>query len=210
LVKILILKKVIAKARVYWLLFILLIITAFLIGGYATKYVDVVEEIVVFENAELIDAKLKANGFISEDKTTSIKVIYFWDKYCPCNANVLAHFLEMLDEYQGHSVDFYIADLTKSGPSESIASSSFSKFENTDLKIVDKKYLSGLASLVAYSPSVIVWDQNHQLSYFGPHHLGLTCNAGSSFIKKTVDSLLNGIEVKNINTVGEGCFCRVE
>jgi hypothetical protein len=62
---------------------------------------------------------------------------------------------------------------------------------------------------VSHTPSVAIWAENNELTYYGPHNLGYVCNAETSFVKKVIDSLLQNIYSKNTNIVGKGCFCKV-
>jgi hypothetical protein len=188
-----------------WLTILLLgVLLLFLYDRYANKYLKTIEDFVLFDQAEVIDAVF-TDRFANKIPTGNLRVVYFWQNNCPCNANVLPHFKEMIAEYTPQSVDFFIADLSKNTrPKKSEVG------ETSGLQFVDAQIVSEIRPLIKYTPAVAMWDQNQQLSYYGPHNIGFVCNGDTSFVKKTLDSLLAGITMSNTNTAGESCFCEVE
>ena len=149
------------------------------------------EEIVEFqENSHL-------NVLFDQSESEVIRVVYFWQNYCPCDATVLGHFMEMEEKYTQQGVDFLVADLSLKPKGESM-----SQFKKLEQERVDQ-----FRHTIPFTPAVAVWDEDNQLSYYGPHNLGFVCNAKTSFVQKILDGLLAGNASQNVQTLGDGCFC---
>lgn len=128
-----------------------------------------------------------------------IKVVYFWQSNCPCDATVITHYKELMADY-GSNADFLMADLSPTPRDDKLS----------EFALLTANKLSEVRASVSHTPSVGVWDENGKLTYFGPHNLGFVCNAKTSFLINVLDALLRGTQSKNTNTVGDGCFCAVE
>ena len=152
------------------------------------------------ETAALFEAdEALENVFITPGESVSrIKVVYFWQSNCPCDATVITHYKELIGEY-GNNADFMMADLSPVPRDDKLSEFALLASEKVNL----------LKASVSYTPSVGVWDEQGKLTYFGPHNLGFVCNAKTSFLINVLDSLLRKTDSKNTNTVGDGCFCPV-
>ena len=160
------------------------------------------EDVALFDNAEALQAAFHQTNFFDRAKynQNKVRVVYFWQAYCPCDATVLPHYRDMIKKYSDQAVDFFFVDLSKNNTSHSLPLD-----RNRQL---GSDIAGELRGLVPYTPSVAIWDKEGTLSYYGPHNLGFVCNAQTSFVKKVIDSLFDGSISRNINTLGEGCFCR--
>jgi len=166
------------------------------------RYILSTEQIAFFDQSAGIERVYKTIEW-PEHKKNNIRIIYFWQAYCPCDATVLPHFEELYKEHGDNNVDFYLADLS---PLETNEQPSYERpFSN----ILDNNVSNLFRPFVSHAPSVAIWDQNNELTYYGPHNLGFVCNAETSFVKKVVDSLLQNIYSKNINIIGDSCFCKL-
>lgn len=130
------------------------------------------------------------------DISNRIKVVYFWQSNCPCDATVITHYKELIGEY-GDNADFLMADLSPTPRNDKLS----------EFIVLNAEKVSQVKAAVRHTPSVGVWDKQGKLTYFGPHNLGFVCNAKSSFLINVLDSLLRNTESRNTNTVGDGCFC---
>ncbi len=184
-----------------WLILLAAIISSILVYRHFNQsYLQPVERIAFFENANALDDIFQDYWSLSSaEGGRGIRVVYFWQAYCPCDASVLAHYTEMKLEYSNKEIQFFLADLSSIPENYSLPLD----------KLIDDKFVQSLKSIVTHTPSVAIWDANNKLSYYGPHSLGFVCNAETSFVKKVVDTLLDGVSSANVNVIGEGCFCPV-
>lgn len=153
------------------------------------------------ETAAVFEADVELENLFLPVNTARarIKVVYFWQSNCPCDATVINHYQELMSAY-GDTADFMMADLSPVPRDDKL----------NQFKRLDADSIAQVRASVSHTPSVGVWNEQGQLSYFGPHNLGFVCNAKSSFLIKVLDSLLRDDNAKNINTVGDGCFCAVD
>lgn len=131
----------------------------------------------------------------------TMRVVYFWQKNCPCDQLTKPHFLLLMQEYQhlAKAIKFYLAPIDNSAASQ-------------DLQTIERlpdDLLDRVRADVKATPSVGIWDGNGQLVYFGPHSLGYVCNNETSFVKKVVDALVNRQNISAAGVMGDGCFCSI-
>ncbi|EAT12757.1 hypothetical protein HF888_13240 [Bermanella marisrubri] len=67
--------------------------------------------------------------------------------------------------------------------------------------------LNDLGLLVA-TPSVVIWDDQGKLVYFGPYSSGAVCGQGIGFVERTLQEIERGYPPDWLNTKGIGCFCQ--
>lgn len=158
------------------------------------RYIKNIDSVVFFESTQVLEQLMSPVG---DNKSYSIKVAYFWQAHCPCDAAVLPHFYELMNNFSPLSVSFVLAPM--SDHSQTIP----------NIPLMSSNQLDAVRDVINYTPSVAIWDAGGKLSYYGPHNLGFVCNAETSFIQKVLTSLLDNLSSINTNTVGEGCFCRV-
>jgi len=79
-----------------------------------------------------------------------------------------------------------------------LATESFSTMEKQLLK-----------RLVPATPSVVLFDPQGSVIYFGPYHQEGICNAENSYLEPVLQSLQNGQTLAILNTLVFGCFCSV-
>ena len=192
-------KKYPVEKLIPWLILLAAIISSIIVyRHFKQPYIQAVNTLALFENATAVDEAFQSVKSLAEQAgSETIRVIYFWQAYCPCNAPVLSHYNAMQREYSDKGIRFLLADLSPAAEGYSVP------FD----KLVDNSFAQTLKSIVTYTPSVAIWDANNNLSYYGPHSLGFVCNAETSFVKKVIDTLLTGVSSVNVNTLGEGCFC---
>lgn len=207
--------------------YILWMLSSFLLIGSVALYLVITERymlstksIAFFDQAVDIE-KVYASITWPDQQKNKIRVIYFWQAYCPCDATVMPHFNELYETHSKDAIEFYLADvspvmasLTAAGESLNSSPSKLSAVASSKHRQVFDNLLSQeLADLfspfVSHTPSVAIWNEQNELTYYGPHNLGYVCNAETSFVKKVIDSLLQNIYSKNTNIVGEGCFCKI-
>ena len=202
------------KKNITWVLFSLLLLAS--TGLYFTvvdRYMLSTQSIAFFDQATDIE-KVYASIKWPEQQKNKIRIIYFWQAYCPCDATVMPHFKELYKTHTQDAVDFYLADISPvalSAATESPANLTAVARERNRVfdKLLGQKLTNLFKPYVSHTPSVAIWNENNELTYYGPHNLGYVCNAQTSFVKKVIDSLLQNIFSKNINIVGKGCFCKV-
>jgi hypothetical protein len=177
------------------------IVTLFVVWFVRNLYiVDAVDSVAFFESTVQLQQLFLDD--VQAEKTTTIRVVYFWQNHCPCDHFTKPHFLLLINQYQqlASNVKFYFASIDNSSAS-------------ADLEGIDRlpdSLLNRVRGDVKATPSVGIWDSNGQLVYFGPHSLGYICNNDTSFVKKVVDALLNKQTVSAAGVMGDGCFCPVE
>lgn len=168
------------------------------------NYLIATDSIAFFENAEAIESVFNRSQFSNRDESDKpVYIIYFWQAYCSCDNNMLPHFADIVREHNDHSVHFSYADLSD------YATAHQAPFDSLGIAPLEAELVEQLRPLVMYTPAVAIFDANGSMNYYGPHSLGEVCNVDTSFISKALDSLLDGVVSRNINTVGEGCFCKV-
>jgi len=64
-----------------------------------------------------------------------------------------------------------------------------------------------IARWIPATPSVLVFNNRREATYFGPYHQDGICSADNSFLEPVLDALLNGEELVVFNTLVFGCFC---
>lgn len=67
-----------------------------------------------------------------------------------------------------------------------------------------------LNRLIPSTPSVLLFDANANLLYFGPYHQTGICSAENSFLEPVLNAFQNGEFLSVLNTLVYGCFCSVE
>ncbi|MBK5006589.1 MULTISPECIES: DUF6436 domain-containing protein [unclassified Pseudomonas] len=125
-----------------------------------------------------------------------IRVVHFRDPACPCNVGNQQHLADLVGQFAGKGVRFYV--LQKPGSQGRMPA--------------DLTALQPLASLpgserLPASPAVAIWDRQGHLAYFGPYSEGAVCNASNSFIEPILKALLDGRQVQASNTLAVGCYC---
>lgn len=168
------------------------------------RYILSTEQIAFFDQSAGIEQVYKTIEW-PEHQKNNIRIIYFWQAYCPCDATVIPHFKELYKEHGDNNVDFYLADLSPI----KLQNNNQPSYERPFSHVLDGDISNLFRPFVSHAPSVAIWDQNNELTYYGPHNLGFVCNADTSFVKKVVDSLLQNIYSKNTNIVGDSCFCKL-
>jgi len=154
------------------------------------------ETTAVFTADDAIESLFTPEGLEESPNNETIKVVYFWQSNCPCDATVITHFNELIEEY-GAYANFLMADLSPTARTDKLS----------EYTLLDAAKVEQLRASVTHTPSVGVWDEQGKLTYYGPHNLGFVCNAKTSFLIDVLDSLLRNTESKNTNTLGDGCFC---
>ena len=192
---------------------VIFIVLCLLIVLYVCAYIfikkvnDVVfQEPVIFENADRVEKIMQhALEFKGREKKQRerqkegrLSVVYFWKPYCPCNFGVGPHYADLVETYGGKDVDFYIVDLSESGAIK----------QGPEGVLLSQDVAQSLAPYVQYSPAIAIFNTDNTLLYYGPHSLGFVCNADTSIASQVIQSFKQGIFSKNINVLGEGCFCR--
>jgi len=187
----------VVKKNIQWLMLSLLLFAVMVLYFVASnRYMLATENIAFFDQSaelEKVYASIKWS-----DPNNKIRVIYFWQMYCPCDATVMPHFKALYKEHTKDAIEFYLADLS-SMTSSSAATALPSKHGQAFDNLLNKDITDLFRPIVSHTPAVA----------YGPHSLGYVCNAETSFVKKVITSLLQNIPSKNINVVGKGCFCKV-
>lgn len=204
------------KKNIQWILFSCLLFAAIaLYFVVANRYMLSTKSIAFFDQSTEIEKAFASIKWPDKQKD-KIRVIYFWQAYCPCDATVMPHFNELYKAHAKDAIEFYLADISPvalptSGESLINLTAAVSSSErNLPFDNLLSKELTNLfRPFVSHTPSVAIWSKNNELTYYGPHSLGYVCNAETSFVKKVIDSLLQNIYSKNTNIVGKGCFCKV-
>jgi len=186
------------KNVVWWVLGLWVILSAVVFIVYQQRYMKpLAVAIAQFEANDALRLLFKIND-ATTPSTKAIRVVYFWQAGCACDEFVKAHFIQMGKEYSGQDIDFMIANLSPEKP----ITDSYSHYSTLSLE-----QANAVRASVPMTPAVAIWSEQGELTYFGPHSLGVLCNDETSLIKKVIDSLLAGIVSQNISTVGSGCFC---
>ena len=204
------------KKNILWLIFSLLLFASMVLYFVvANRYILSTERIAFFDQSTDIEKVYSAIKWPDNQKN-KIRVIYFWQVYCPCDATVMPHFKELYKEHARDPIEFYLADLSTLSSSHVSSSSvnlsataSLPKYDRPFDHILNEELTDLFRPFVSHTPAVAIWNEHNELTYYGPHSLGYVCNAESSFVKKVIDSLLQNIHSKNTNIVGNGCFCKV-
>jgi hypothetical protein len=204
------------KKNILWFIFALLLFASMVLYFVvANRYILATESIAFFDQSTGIEEVYSAIKW-PDNQNNKIRVIYFWQAYCPCDATVMPHFKELYKEHAKDSIDFYLSDLSSIGLSPVALSSinlsttaSSTKYDRPFDHILNEGVTDRFRPFVSHTPAVAIWNENNELTYYGPHSLGYVCNTESSFVKKVIDSLLQNIHSKNTNIVGDGCFCKV-
>jgi hypothetical protein len=185
-----------------WLVLLLILILSIWLYSHSKQTrLFKIDDLVLFDNANDIQAIfLPYWQSLKKETEPTIRIVYFWQAYCPCDASVLPHYQQMIKQYADQPVEFLFVDLTEIDKPYS------TPFEQS----LNHHLISQLKSVITHTPSVAIWNGDLQLAYYGPHSLGAICNAETSFVNKAIDSLLNGINSANTNTLAEGCFCRLQ
>ena len=181
----------------------------------ANRYILATDSIAFFDQSTDIEKVYSAIKWPDNQKN-KIRVIYFWQAYCPCDATVMPHFKELYKAHTKDAIEFLLADISPVAALPSVeslvilpaAASSPTRDHPFD-NLLNQELTNLFRPFVSHTPSVAIWDENNELTYYGPHNLGYVCNAETSFVKKVIDSLLQNIYSKNTNIVGKGCFCKV-
>ena len=189
------------KNRRYALLTLFLCVSVVIYFEASNRYILPTEDMAFFDQSADIEQVYKTIQWPAHQKNT-IRVIYFWQAYCPCDATVISHFKALYKEHADNNIEFYLADL-------SLLSSQNTVYEPPFDNVLDQEISDAFKPFVSHTPSVAIWNQNNELTYYGPHNLGFVCNADTSFVKKVIDSLLQNMYSKNTNIVGESCFCKL-
>lgn len=66
-----------------------------------------------------------------------------------------------------------------------------------------------LQQVIPATPSVVLFDPQGQVVYFGPYHQEGICNAENSYLEPVLQALRQGQELTVLNTLVFGCFCSV-
>lgn len=66
-----------------------------------------------------------------------------------------------------------------------------------------------LQQIIPATPSVVLYDPQGQVVYFGPYHQEGICNADNSYLEPVLQALQQGQELTVLNTLVFGCFCSV-
>lgn len=66
-----------------------------------------------------------------------------------------------------------------------------------------------IRALVPATPSVVLFDPQGSVIYFGPYHQEGICNAENSYLEPVLQSLRQGTPLSVLNTLVFGCFCSV-
>ncbi|MFT6969421.1 MAG: hypothetical protein ACJA1S_002156 [Cellvibrionaceae bacterium] len=203
------------KKNILWILFSLLFFASMaLYFVVSDRYMLSTKSIAFFDQSTDIE-KVYASIKWPDQQKNKIRVIYFWQAYCPCDATVMPHFKELYKAHTKDAVEFYLADISTAALSSSgeslinLPAASSSKRNQPFDNLLSQELTNLFRPFVSHTPSVAIWSQNNELTYYGPHNLGYVCNAETSFVKKIIDSLLQNIYSKNTNIVGKGCFCKV-
>lgn len=204
------------KKNLLWIMLSLLLLASMVLYFFvANRYILSTESIAFFDQSTDIEKVYSAIKW-PENQKNKIRVIYFWQAYCPCDATVMPHFKELYKEHARDAIEFYLADLSSISSSPVTSSSinlsttaSSPKYDRPFDHILNEELTNLFMPFVSHTPAVAIWNENNELTYYGPHSLGYVCNAESSFVKKVIDSLLQNIHSKNTNIVGKGCFCKV-
>ncbi len=186
------------------LLAVLILVSLVIYLFVSHRYILSTEQIAFFDQSAGIEQVYKTIEW-PEHQKNNIRIIYFWQAYCPCDATVIPHFKELYKEHGNNNVDFYLADLSPI----KLQNNNQPSYERPFSHVLDGDISNLFRPFVSHAPSVAIWDQNNELTYYGPHNLGFVCNADTSFVKKVVDSLLQNIYSKNTNIVGDSCFCKL-
>ncbi len=195
-------KKTVKKQAGLFLLALLALVSLIVYLSVSHRYILSTEQIAFFDQSAGIEQVYKTIEW-PEDQKNNIRIIYFWQAYCPCDATVIPHFKELYKEHSDENVDFYLADLSPLA----LQNNNNPSYERPFSHVLDSDISNLFRPFISHAPSVAIWDKNNELTYYGPHNLGFVCNADTSFVKKVVDSLLQNIQSKNINILGNSCFC---
>ncbi len=130
-------------------------------------------------------------------------VFHFWNPDCPCSRFNTAHVRAITRQYSTKGVRFIVIPHpgvnTNFNDLKEQAESNF----GTTIHLIR----AGEVHLPS-SPAAAVIGNDGQLAYFGPYSIGASCSATSgTFVEKTLDSILAGEHMRNINTAATGCYC---
>lgn len=64
-----------------------------------------------------------------------------------------------------------------------------------------------LQTLIPATPSVVLFNSDAEVVYFGPYHQDGICNAENSYLEPVLQALQQGQSLSVLNTLVYGCFC---
>ena len=67
--------------------------------------------------------------------------------------------------------------------------------------------LAFIRSVIPATPSVVLFNHQGEVVYFGPYHQDGICNAENSYLEPVLQALQQGQELTVLNTLVFGCFC---
>jgi len=154
------------KLSLPWVLAVLSLLTFVGLTQYFQRvYMLSTQTNALFEADEQLENLFLSPTLSSNTLNGRIKVIYFWQSNCPCDAAVITHYKELIKDY-GDNADFMMADLSPEPRNDMLA----------EFTLLDHARVNSVKASVAHTPAVAVWDEQGQLTYFGPHNLGFNKN----------------------------------
>jgi len=131
-------------------------------------------------------------------------MVLYLDVNCPCNLLSSSH-IETLRLENLHKITQYIW-LDRNQWSEQRAIKLASQYSLDPENIVPAPVY--WQRVVQKTPTVILFNRDGSMAYFGPVSSGLSCNTSTSFIDQLLENLVSNIRVEGlINSQVKGCFC---
>jgi hypothetical protein len=133
-----------------------------------------------------------------------ISVVHFWNPDCYCNRFNLVHLKQIMGEYQGKNVQFYLA-IAAPVTNKTQQRHMQSDFGDIPVLLLDSIQMK---RMVPSTPAAAVLRPGHGITYFGPYSEGAMCSRQSgSFVETVLDASLSGDVSAQLNTLAFGCYC---
>ncbi|MDH5654991.1 MAG: DUF6436 domain-containing protein [Spirochaetia bacterium] len=128
--------------------------------------------------------------------SADVLVIHYIDERCLCSKFTRSHVESLKNQYKNKNIVFIDALTYRT---ESISR------ENLAREIKDVLKLDHLPA----TPAVAVFSGEGSLAYFGPYSDDAVCgSSGNSFAESSINRVLSGNKITDINMLAFGCFCR--
>ena len=145
----------------------------------------------------LLQPYLKQLGPALEDQRT---LIHFWRPDCLCNRISQRHFENLIAQYSADELRIVIIAHPATSDAE-IAS----LIKLNGERFIVLRAQQSLLDLLS-SPSLAIYNQYGEFSYFGAYGFGAFCNVREDgFLASIIDNAQGN---RFTNVIGEGCFCR--
>lgn len=154
----------------------------------------------VFLQPEIIRTQLK---HILQQQPKAAKgqvtLVHFWNPDCLCNSLSQTHFDDLLAEYDSAALRVLV-----------LAPSTISAEQEAAFTRLNAQRMRLIKSALPFpaSPALALFDDKHNIGYYGPYGFGAQCiPAGESFFSALVKLYQVEATALYMNVIGEGCYC---